>query len=169
MVGEFGQAETRQSRRGLRRFLPEPSQARADPAGSRPELGRDPCPSGITLKTAGDWPEVREGAKWLQQEIHRPRLRFDGLASILIQAARSHPLLPTIFGDHRSTNRDSVGIHDINHRSNKRLPKVNRAMSERHRSPIRCPISTHLLSDSYLVSFGQLTSDARLTSQLSAR
>jgi hypothetical protein len=44
MVGEFRQAEARQSRRGLRRLLPEPSQARADSAGNRSGWDRAPCP-----------------------------------------------------------------------------------------------------------------------------
>src|SRR5580704_17971896 len=44
MVGEFGQAEARQSRSGLRGLLPEPSQARPHRSKRRPGQARGPCP-----------------------------------------------------------------------------------------------------------------------------
>ena len=83
--GQFGQTQTRQSRRGLRRFLPEPSQARPDPAGTRPKLGRAPCPvTKIQNCIKGAWMSLSEFSQvpWQHDVIAHLLLSILGCRSV---------------------------------------------------------------------------------------
>ena len=135
VVGELRQAQARQSGRRLRRFLPEPPQARADPPGERRRLGPkgrgDRC-SAMNRKIAL---EARPRASWNSRCPVAPR------ATTSLPA---HPRCRSVDGGEWSAGKDSTASgFDGSYRVAIRYPESTNWEANRY------PSSTKRLSGSY--------------------